>query len=48
MQLTELKAEIEEVPILDRPEERSQLFVLQGRSIVHVPILDRPEERSQF
>ena len=37
-----------DVPILDRPEERSQLISLGSRrNQQNVPILDRPEERSQ-
>ena len=37
------------VPILDRPEERSQSIINSSRYCrVGVPILDRPEERSQF
>ena len=35
------------VPILDRPEERSQSLRQLSRQKEHVPILDRPEERSQ-
>ena len=36
------------VPILDRPEERSQSVGQMGKdSDNNVPILDRPEERSQ-
>ena len=36
------------VPILDRPEERSQSLLAVEALEVVVPILDRPEERSQF
>ena len=37
-----------EVPILDRPEERSQFKeMIQLGKTDQVPILDRPEERSQ-
>ena len=36
------------VPILDRPEERSQSPDPPSKVPTTVPILDRPEERSQY
>ena len=43
-----LPSDLDLVPILDRPEERSQFRVSGGRYCLNlVPILDRPEERSQ-
>ena len=36
------------VPILDRPEERSQSYFYVNDDWSLVPILDRPEERSQL
>ena len=37
------------VPILDRPEERSQSSAApKAHRAAQVPILDRPEERSQY
>ena len=49
MTLAELKAIAILVPILDRPEERSQsLWEIHCRNWQEVPILDRPEERSQL